>query len=481
MTTASGLSKSFLCVAVLVSAFAMNSVFPTRSHAQECGVDCNRGGGGGNNNNWGEILNQIGKAAQEAQRRKAERDARRAEKRRRDAARRAAKKRRDAARRKAKRAAAERERKRKQAAKAERDRKRRQAEADKKAQADAADDAADMAADDDAGAATAAQGPEGGDSYETTVDGEIITIVRTPPPDWDIPEGAPPPGCVLKIGKFTLLCDGHFPERPPATCKGRTKNGCYLRSVNVPRRDGETAPACMLFCKPKPPNVTDNPPPKPKPPAVATGTATTYREPLRPKTPAVATGTATTYREPTRPKTPAVATGTATTYREPLRPQTPAVPTATAATSVARVEPPAPYAGRYYMCHSFEQEILNKIGEYNRQFDRCWNAPGADKLIKISPFRTREFRELKCEHLQVHMRRLQEVRMRRRKACDACASRAAKTRDLAAGKRCEIKAANGMTSPSVPMSECTNCLACEPLLRDELCRHWKKNQAAAAR
>ena len=180
MTTASGFSKSFLCVAVLVSAFAMSSVFPTRSLAQY-NEEYERPRGGGNNNNWGEILNQIGKAAQEAARRKAERDARRAEKRRRDAARRKVK--RAAARRaeKKRRAAAERERKRKQAAKAERDRKRRQAEADKKAKADAAKTAADTAADDEAGAAIAAQGTEDGTTEETTVDGETITIVKDPP------------------------------------------------------------------------------------------------------------------------------------------------------------------------------------------------------------------------------------------------------------------------------------------------------------
>jgi len=327
MTTASGFSKSFLCVAVLVSAFAMSSVFPTRSLAQY-NEEYERPRGGGNNNNWGEVLNQIGKAAQEAARRKAERDARRAEKRRRDAARRKAK--RAAARRaeKKRRAAAERERKRKQAAKAERDRKRRQAEADKKAKADAAKAAADTAADDEAGAAIAAQGTEDGTTEETTVDGETITIVRDPPPDWDIPDGQPPPGCVLKIGKFTLGCDGHFPDRPPATCKGRTENGCYLRSVNVRRRNGETTPACMQFCKPKPPEVTGRPPPswiktkvdvakKSGTPAMPTGTATNYREPLRPKTPAVKTATATPYVEPKRSPTPAVKTATATPYVEP--------------------------------------------------------------------------------------------------------------------------------------------------------------------
>ncbi len=362
MTTASGFSKSFLCVAVLVSAFAMSSVFPTRSLAQY-NEEYERPRGGGNNNNWGEILNQIGKAAQEAARRKAERDARRAEKRRRDAARRKVK--RAAARRaeKKRRAAAERERKRKQAAKAERDRKRRQAEADKKAKADAAKTAADTAADDEAGAAIAAQGTEDGTTEETTVDGETITIVRDPPPDWDIPDGQPPPGCVLKIGKFTLGCDGHFPDRPPATCKGRTENGCYLRSVNVRRRNGETTPACMQFC-PGPPTIWRPPPvvttvkrptpPKdkdpvveetPGTPAVKTATATPVVEPKSPPTPAVKTATATPVVEPKSPPTPAVKTATATPYVEPKRSPTPAVKTATA-TPYVEPEPQPPEAGK---------------------------------------------------------------------------------------------------------------------------------------
>ena len=262
-------------------------------------------------------------------------------------------------------AAAARDRKEREAA-AAKDRKERQAAQDaEEAKQDAAKADADQAADDkdqsaangpacenktcaadeqlDGDCRCVARGVDGGTDV-TTLDGDSITTVYGPTGDLPAPSDLPPSVCEIKIGKTTIYCGGWIPDRPPTrdSCRGVTGKGCYLRTVNVPNRDGGTKPACMQFCKnPHPPIATKTStsvPPTittddnaPGTPAVKTGTATTIPVPKTEPTPAVRTALATPYLEPKDSPTPAMKTATAATYVEPKKPQMPAVKTVIAA------------------------------------------------------------------------------------------------------------------------------------------------------
>jgi len=400
MTALSGLSKSFLCGAVLVSAFAVSSVFPSRALAQcsDCFNEGGGGGGGGGNEGggnegggnqgganqgggnegggyqkkkpgWSDVLKGVGDAIVKQQQEKARRDAERREEirknkaardaqRKEKAARRAEQKRREKAERDRKRREAEaerkrkqkqaekaeRDRKRKQAEQAERDRKRRQAEADRKAKEDAADAADDNAADDNAAddeeKADAAPVCEGLICAEGEyMDGDCRCLKgREPTIDFTSLDGEPITVVVGPSGDFPAPSD-----LSDLICQLKIGNttiycGGYLPGLPPTRASckGRLENGCYL----RPVSV----------PKLDGERGTACMQFCKTKPPPIITKvkqtptpkTPVVAKTPGKPKTPAVKTALATPYVEPKPGPTPAVKTATATPYVQPKPGPTP-------------------------------------------------------------------------------------------------------------------------------------------